>query len=664
MCWEKLEPKNEAKHEQAHSVNKEDDNEEAYTMYHISSKSTKPVMVNVMVSGQQMEMELDTGASVTLMSEESFKRIRRSGVTLHESKVKLYSYTGNQIKVVGCADVRVEHNGQVADLPLIVTKGTGPSLLGRNWLATLKLDWKQIFGVNSVRTLEEVLKEFKEVFQDELGMLKGVTAKIYTDPGATPSFYSARPVPYALREKVEAGLERLQKQGIIEPVQFSDWAAPIVPILKNDGSVRICGDYKITINQAAKLDRYPIPRIDDLFASLAGGKTFSKLDLSHAYQQIQLDKKSRQYVTVNTHRGLFQYTRLPFGVSSAPSIFQRVMENLLQGVPRVCVYLDDILITGHTEAEHLKNLGEVLRRLTKAGMRLKKEKCAFMLPSVDYLGHTISAEGLRASEAKVKGVVNAPAPRDITELRSFLGLVNYYSKFLPDLSSTLAPLYSLLRKQMRWTWGEKQDKAFRKVKKLLLSSEVLVHFDDHLPVILSCDASPYGVGAVLSHKMPDGTERPIAFASRSLTQAERNYSQLDKEALAIIFGVKKYHQYVYGREFTLKTDHQPLTHIFRENRATPAMASGRIQRWALMLGAYNYKIEYKKGEHNANADALSRLPQLCTRKEPPKPAEVVNLMEYLDTSPVSSAQIHLWTDQDPQLSKVRELIRSGWSGIL
>ena len=221
---------------------------------------------------------------------------------------------------------------------------------------------------------------------------------------------------------MEAELERLQSQGIIEPVQFSDWAAPIVPVPKSDGNIRICGDYKVTINRAAKLDKYPIPRINDLFASLAGGKTFSKLDLSHAYQQIQLDEESRQYVTINTHRGLFRYNRLPFGVSSAPSIFQRVMETLLQGIPGVCVYLDDILITGHTEAEHLENLTEVLRRLAKGGMRLKKNKCAFMLDSVDYLGHTISADGLRTSEAKIKGIVNAPTPQNVSELRSFLGL--------------------------------------------------------------------------------------------------------------------------------------------------------------------------------------------------------------------------------------------------
>ena len=663
VCRKKKQAKSEPRREQAHRVDalsSGDESDQEYTMYRISSGSSKPLIAHVRLNGIDTPMEVDTGASVSLMCEEAFKPLQESGVALHETKAKLLTYTGESIEVIGATDVRVEHNGQEATLPLIVTRDKGPSLLGRNWLAALQLDWQQILTVKTTPTLQDVLDQYSDVFEDKLGTVKGVTAKIYTDPTATPQFHKARSVPFALREKVEVELERLQQEGIIEPVQFSDWAAPIVPVMKSDGSVRICGDYKVTINRAAKLDKYPIPRIDELFASLSGGKRFSKLDLSHAYQQIQLDEESCQYATINTHKGLFKYNRLPFGVASAPSIFQRVMENLLQGIPGVCVYIDDILVTGGTDEEHVEHLAEVLRRLSKAGMKLKRAKCAFLLPSVEYLGHTISADGLHTSEDKVSGIVKAPAPKDVTELRSFLGLVNYYGKFLPDLATTLSPLYSLLQKQKKWVWGRSQAKAFDDVKGLLQSSRVLVHFNDKLPLTLACDASPYGVGAVLSHKMDDGGERPVAFASRTLTTAEKKYSQLDKEALAIIFGVKKYHQYLLGRQFELKTDHKPLTHIFSESRATPTMASGRIQRWALTLSAYSYTITYKKGEENANADALSRLPLPVSRKDPPKPPEVIHLMEYLDTSPVSSGQIRAWTDCDPVLAKVKGRILTGW----
>ena len=653
--------RSEPKREQAHQIVDNGSDDEEYNLYRVSSGSSKPLLVTVKLNGVDTEMEVDTGASVSIMSEENFRQFQKNAsVTLQPSKAKLFTYTREAIGVLGSTEVTVEHNQQVATLPLIVTMGTGPCLLGRNWLATLRLDWHRIFSVRTGHTLQNVLDKYPDVFKDDLGTVKGLKAKIHVDPEATPLYRKARSVPLALKEKIETELERLQAQGIIEPVQFSEWAAPIVPVIKSDGSVRICGDYKVTVNRVAKIDKYPLPLIDDLFASLAGGKRFTKLDLSHAYQQIELDEQSRQYVTISTHKGLFRYNRLPFGVASAPSIFQRTMENLLQGISGVCVYIDDILITGRTDEEHLEHLDEVLRRLAEAGMRLKKRKCAYLLPAVDYLGHVINAEGLCTSDSKIAGIVKAPAPRDVSELRSFLGLVNYYGKFLPDLATTLSPLYALLQKQKKWSWGVSEEKAFQAVKKLLQSSRVLVHFDPSLPLILSCDASPYGLGAVLSHKMPTGEERPVGFASRTLTTTELKYSQLDKEALAIVFGVKKYHSYLYGRQFVLKTDHKPLTHIFKETRATPTLASGRIQRWALILSAYSYTIQYKPGKENSNADALSRLPAPGSKKEPPKPAEIVHLMEYLDSSPVSSAQIRTWTDQDPLMSKVKRWILSGW----
>ena len=493
-----------------------------------------------------------------------------------------------------------------------------------------------------------------------MGKLKDVEAKIYIEEGAQPSFKKARPVVFARRAEVERELDRLQSLGVIKPVRFSDWASPIVPVLKGDGRVRICGDFKATVNRAARVEKYPIPRIDKLFASLAGGVVFSKLDLSHAYLQIPLDEASRCLVTISTHKGLFEYQRLPFGISSAPSIFQRIMENLLQGVPRVCVYLDDILVTGSTEEEHLSNLAQVLTRLESAGMRLKREKCAFMLKSVSYLGHVISSEGLRTGDLKVKALVDAPHPRDLTELRSFLGMVTYYGKFLPNLATVLSPLYRLLRHSVSWCWGTKQARAFGRVKKLLQSNRVLTHFDDQLPLLLECDASPYGLGAVLSHRMPDGMERPVCFASRTLTKAEQNYSHLDKEALAIVFGVRKYHQYLYGRPFEIKTDHKPLTYIFHESKEIPPMSSGRVQRWALLLSAYDYRIRYRQGKANANADALSRLPLPSPEMHTPQPAEVIHLMEHLSTTSLSSAQIKAWTDSDPTLSQVRQLVLEGW----
>ena len=361
-------------------------------------------------------------------------------------------------------------------------------------------------------------------------------------------------------------------------------------MVKQDGNIRICGDYKLTINAVSKTDPYPLPHNEDIFASLPGGKSFTKLDLAHAYQQIPLTDDSKRYTTINTHKGLFRYNRLPFGVASAPAIFQRTMDNLLQDLPHVCVYLDDILITGPTDEAHTKTLDKVLRRLNDAGVHLKREKCFFMLPSVKYLGHRISASGLQPTDGKIKALKDAPVPHNVSQLKSFLRLLNYYGKFIPKLSTLLTPLHRLLQNKSTWTWGLQQQGVFDRIKRILTSDSVLSHYDASKSLILACDASPYGVGAVLSHKFDDGTERPIAYASRSLGPAERKYSQLDKEGLAIIFSVRHFHQYLAGRHFTILSDHKPLQHLFQETSGIPILASARKKRWALILGAYDYAI--------------------------------------------------------------------------
>ena len=480
------------------------------------------------------------------------------------------------------------------------------------------------------------------------------------EPGAQPQFFQPRTVPLALRARVEKELEKLVEEKVIEPVQFSEWAAPIVPVFKENGSVKICGDYKVMVNKFAKTEKYLLPRIEDLFAALSGGQAFTKLDLANAYLQLPLEDKSRDYVTFNTHKGLFRYNRLPFGVASAPAVFQRTIESLLQGIQRVVAYIDDILITGESEQEHLKNLDEVLKRLEAAGLRLKAEKCKFMMAEVEYLGYRISKEGIFPSSAKVTAIKNAPVPTDVQQLRSFLGLVNYYGKFLPNLSSKLAPLHSLLENGKPWQWLDVHQKAFDCAKLLLISSKVLTHFDSKKEVILSCDASPYGVGAVLAHRFPDGSERPIAFALRTLAPAERNYSQLDKEGLVIIFGVKKFHNFLLGHQFTIFTDHKPLKHLFGEDKTILSLASARLQCWALILSAYQYRIVHKPGKENANADVLSRLPLPECPSEVPLPGETVLLLETLEASPINAKQIAEWTEKDPVLSKVKKWLTEGW----
>ncbi|KAK0156517.1 hypothetical protein N1851_000186 [Merluccius polli] len=303
--------------------NDSSEEEEAFTLACIktetSIKRIKPFEVKVEVNRKKVNFEIDTGCSVSVMNETTFHKMWKENKRpqLKETKLSLRSYTGEKIKVAGVADVEVTYAQQVKTLPLVVVKGTGPSLLGRGWLETLKLKWDEIKHVRTeTQGLQQVLSKHEDVFKEELGMLKGMKATIRVSAEACPKFYRPRSVPYAMRAKVEEELERLLRENIIEPVKYAEWAAPIVPVLKPDGSIRICGDYKLTVNSASSLEQYPIPRVEDLFNTLTGGKQFSKLDLSHAYQQIVMDDESKKYLTVNTHRGLFTYNRLAFGMGS------------------------------------------------------------------------------------------------------------------------------------------------------------------------------------------------------------------------------------------------------------------------------------------------------------------------------------------------------------
>ena len=637
-----------------------------YSMFNLSSNpQICPWLVTLHLNKHPVKMQIDTGATTTIMSKSTFSSLWQTPPPLANCSLTLKTYTGELIPVVGEASVLVSYRGQSKQLPLVVVDGAGPPLLGRDWLQHLKLDWHEVNALSTMPTqLSSLLQKHSSAFLPGLGTFSGPPVDIQIASDAKPKFYKARSVPFMLKEKIEEELDRLVSEKVIEPVKSSKWAAPIVPVVKQDGKIRICGDYKLTANPVSELNAYPLPKIEELFTALAGGKMFSKLDLSHAYLQLPLEEASKPLTTINTHKGLFQYNRMPFGISSAPAVFQKTMDTLLKGMKHVTAYIDDIVVTGATEEEHTANLNEVLSRLEAAGLRLKREKCRFLMPQVEYLGHLIGKEGLRPNPSKVKAILDAPIPSNVSELRSFLGLVNYYAKFIPNLSSTLSPLYSLLQDSQQWTWGDLEQEHFLKAKQLLTSPRLLVHFDPTKDLVLSCDASQYGIGAVLAHRSEKGTEQPISYASRTLSPAEKKYSQIDKEALAIIFGVTKFHQYLFGREFTIITDHKPLTHLFHPKKSVPQMASARLQRWALTLGAYSYSLQYRPGKENANADALSRLPLPSLPPVVPTPGDIILTMSAIEESPVCASDIRRWTAKDPILSKVLRYVTRGWPHLV
>jgi len=633
----------------------------SYDLFTLSSRGQEPILVSVTLNQTPVQMELDTGASLSLLNKPTFDVITsNTHTTLKATDVHLKTYTGETVEVLGAAELAVTYGEQTKQLVVHVVAGNGPNLMGRDWLYSLKVSIGEIHKVQVPNGLPELLEKHKQVFSDGLGTFKGGKVTLQIEAQCKPKFFKARTLPFSLKEKVENELERLEGLGIITPVAYSNWAAPIVPVVKRDGSIRLCGDYRITVNQAAKVDTYPLPKVEDLFAAMSGGKFFTKLDMSQAYLQLQLDDKSKELVTINTHKGLFQYNRLPFGVASAPAVFQRCMEGLFQGCEGVSIYLDDLLVTGSNIENHMQNLDKVLSILSTNGLRLNKSKCAFLLPKVEYLGHVIDEQGLHPTKEKVKAIQEAPRPHNVAELRSFLGIINYYGKFLPNLSTRLAPLYQLLKRGVKWQWNKQQEKAYEAAKDALQDDTLLVHYDSTRQLVVACDASQYGLGAVLSHIMDNGEERPVAYASRTLTAAEKNYSQLEKEALGVVFAVKKFHTYLFGRHFIIESDHRPLSYLFNSSKAISPTASSRITRWTLTLSAYTFTIRYKPGRNLGNADALSRLPQTQATGSDCQPAELLHLLQHLSSTTINAASIRRWTDTHPTLSKIRQFILQGW----
>ena len=348
------------------------------------------------------------------------------------------------------------------------------------------------------------------------------------------------------------------------------------------------------------------------------------------------------------------------GIASAPAIWQRTIDQILKGIPGTQCYLDDIIITGTDTADHMRNLKAVFNRLQSYGLRLNRNKCEFLKAEVKYCGHIINAAGLCMSPEKTAAVVNSPVPQNVSELRTWLGFVSYYRKFLPNLSSLVNPLNKLLKKDAPWKWGKEQQSAVRKVKELIVSERVLVHFDPAQEIVVSCDASSYGLGCVLSHII-NGEERPVAFASRTLIDAEKRYPQIEKEALGIVWGIWKFQYYLEGHRFTLITDHRPLTTIFSPAKSVPVTAAARMQRWAMFLSGFQYQIKYRNTKDHGNADTLSRLPLPAT-KEDLDHIDPVSLlqMSQIESVPLGVADLRRYTQRDPVLSQVFRAVSDGF----
>ncbi len=455
--------------------------------------------------------------------------------------------------------------------------------------------------------IRKMMRKHEDMWSGKLGNITVTEHTIDLVPGARP----ARSAPFRAgpkeRELQAFELNKQLSAGLVEPSQ-SAWAAPVLFVPKKDGRLRFCVDYR-RLNAVTIQDSYPLPRIDDCIDTLGEAVIFSTLDAYSGYHQLAIAKKDRHKTAFVTHHGQFQYVRMPFGLSTAPASFQRALDMILtQFKWKTClVYLDDVIIFSNSVEEHIKHVDEILTALGQAGVTLKIAKCRFFTKKVEYLGHFIRPGTLEADTANVKCLQDAVPPTTKTEVRSFLGMANYYRRFIENFSKKAAPLNDLLQKNApdKFDLNDAQQEAFTTLIDEILSPQILALPKKDLPYSVDTDASDYGIGCALFQTDEEGIRRPIGFWSRTLNPAEKNYSATERECLAAVFAVKTLRPYLLYEKFDLHTDHAALQWLFKVDDP-----SGRLMRWRLRLAEFNYDICYKKGASNHHADAMSRLATL------------------------------------------------------
>jgi hypothetical protein len=452
-----------------------------------------------------------------------------------------------------------------------------------------------------------LLRQYADVFNDSR-----------TIPTRTPKFRasidtgSAQPVssaPYRVspseRKVIDGAIDDMLKAGVIRPSR-SPWGAPVVLVPKKDGSIRFCVDYR-RLNKVTKIETYPLPRIDEALRAFQGATCFSVVDMQSGYWQVPLNEDSVPKTAFITHRGLFEYVVLPFGPVNAPGYFQRMMDEVVGGLKwtSVLVYIDDLIVFSPSVERHADDLRVVFDRLRSAGLTLKPKKCQLFAASVKYLGQVVSAEGIAPDEDKVKAIRRMPYPTNKHEVKAFLGLAGYYRRFVRNFAKMVEPIQRLTRADVPFAWGAEESRATDAVKEALCGEKVmLTHPDFSTPFTVMTDASGTGIGAVLSQVDPvTKEERVVEYASRSLTKAERLWSATEQEALAVKWACEVMRPYVYGSRFTVITDHKALQWVYTHQTTNP-----KLQRWALQLSEYDFKIIHRPGRTNANADGPSRLP--------------------------------------------------------
>lgn len=662
-----------------------------------TGKAVDRKMIVMVVDGKSVDMELDTGAPCSIMSVKNLRSLKKSFV-LQKSNRQFSSYTGHRINCIGRIVVNAKYGRINRRLNLYVVDGEFDTLCGREWIAHFarEINFVELFNtepsasseffpaakgnVNAVVTqeptlssnqqlcLKQLLSKYDDVFGTVAGKFKGPPVKVHLKADAKPIFARPREIPFALRDAYAKEIDAKIAAGFYKRVEYSEWASTTHVVTKKSGAIRITGNYKPTINPQMVVDEHPIPRAEDIFNRMKGATVFANLDITDAYSHLEVDENFAHVLTLNTAtHGLIRPTRAVYGAANVPAIWQRTMEMAIQGIPNILNFFDDILIYAKNVDELLKILEMTLERLRNLGFKLNRGKCVFVASSIEFLGHRIDDQGIHKSNKHIEAILHAPTPTTLEDLQLFLGKATYYSNFIPNLSTLERPLRDIA-KEGRFSWSKDADIAFQKIKKILISPQVLMPYDPALPLLLATDASKTGLGAVLSHRLPNNQERPIAYASRTMSATEQRYSTIDKEALAIVWAVQKFFKYLYARHWTLITDHKPLVQIMQPSKSLPVLCISRMANYSDFLSNFDFNVVHKTSKENANADYLSRIMPKVTKTCKINSHDGSGddrdgfdnfIIGQINQLPLTAESIARETKKDEHLGKILQILESG-----
>ncbi|XP_037028486.1 uncharacterized protein K02A2.6-like [Bradysia coprophila] len=578
--------------------NKYDDYDDVFIIdndgvFHNSNGENNDNTMWCKIGGVELQFVIDSGTRRNIIDRESWSDLKTKHIATtwrrKEVDAGFTSYGGHRLQFLGMFEAKIEIGDKQSMESFYVADEIGKCLLG--YVTAKRLGILKI-GINVNNVTDETT--------GKLSTIKGISVEIPMKDNCKPVQQPYRRIPAPLEKAVDEKISKMLRQDIIEKVNVSKWISPLVITPKPNNDVRVCVDMR-RVNEAVAREHHPLPTIENFLPQLENAKFFSKLDIEQAFHQVEISENSREITTFITKRGLFRYKRLMFGINCAPEIFQKIMEQILNGCDGTLNASDDIIVYGNTKKEHDERLDRVLNRLKQFNVTLNFNKCVFGATEIDFLGHHLSTDGIRPMSSKISAVKEFRDPRTTEEVRSFLGLVNYVGKFIPNLATTAEPLSKLNRKGAHFRWEDEQKDAFEKLKNQLTSDTVLGYYNVNDRTQIIADASPVGLGAVLIQFKECGP-RIIAYASRSLTKIERKYSQPEKEALALVWAVERFHFYIFGREFELVSDHKSLEALF----SPKSKPCARIERWVLRLQSNKYKAVFKPGKSNI-ADPLSRL---------------------------------------------------------